>query len=105
METATKTERGSAKVFSLGASDHDGISKAIGVARGSYSIKRWWKYGQPQIDRIHAVLETPEAALGTTVIGLMKLNAENLQVSTECFPLGTVRPDLYQVNVEIGLPV
>ena len=102
METASKTaERGSAKLFSLASHDHEGIAKALGMARGGYEIKWWWKYGQPKIDMIKTHIQVAGPALGQTVSQLMQLNSSDVQVTAQCFPYGTPKPDAFRVELEI----
>ena len=102
METATKaTERGSAKLFALASNDHEGIARAIGIAKTSYEVKWWWKYGQPRIDLIKSNFHVPAASLGQTVTQLMQLNGPDVQVTAECFPLGTPKPDMFRLDVQI----
>ena len=102
METATKTaERGSAKLFALASHDHEGIAKALGIARNNYEVKWWWKYGQPRIDLIRSELQVPAQSLGQTVNQLMQLNGSDMQVTAQCFPYGIPKLDAFRVQVEI----
>lgn len=102
MESASKpAERGSAKLFSLSPNDHDGIAKALGMARDSYEVKWWWKYGQPRIDLVRAHFEVAGNALGPTVTQLMRLNGPELQVTAQCFPYGTPKPEVFRLEVDI----
>jgi hypothetical protein len=94
-------ERGSSKLFGLEAHDHDGLARALGMARGDYEVKWWWKYGQPAIDLIRASLEVPSAKLGPTVQSLMQLNGKELQVTAACFPYGIPVPEIFRVDVDI----
>ena len=101
MDTKT-AERGSAKLFALEPHDHEGIARALGVARGDYEVKWWWKYGQPAIDRIRGSLEVKAGQLGHTVAQLMELNGRELQVTAECFPYGIPKPEVFRIEVEVS---
>ena len=59
-------ERGSSKLGTLSPQD---LHAAIDVARATYTVERWWKYGQPAIDRIGAVLNVRDPANAGSVIG------------------------------------
>ena len=98
-------ERGSAKLFALEPHDHEGISRALGAARGDYAVKWWWKYGQPAIDRIRGSLEVKSGQLGQTVAQLMQLNGEELQVTAQCFPYGIPKPEVFRIEVEVSKAV
>lgn len=101
MDTKTP-ERGSAKLFALEPHDHEGIARALGVARGDYEVKWWWKYGQPAIDRIRASLEVKAGQLGHTVAQIMEMNGRELQVTAECFPYGIPKPEVFRIEVEVS---
>ena len=95
------SERGSSKVFALESHDHEGLSRALGLARGDYEVKWWWKYGQPAIDLIRASLEVRGDKLGSTVASLMELNGRELQVTAACFPYGITVPDVFRVDLDL----
>jgi hypothetical protein len=102
MDNASKhPDRGSSKLFSLQPHDHEGIATALGIARAEYQVKWWWKYGQPAIDLVRATIEVRPAQLGATVSQLMHLNGPEVQVTTECFPHGMPRPDVFRLEVEM----
>jgi hypothetical protein len=90
---AKSAERGSHKVFGTASHDHEALSHALGFARAEFEIKRWWKFGQPAIDRIEGELQVSSANVGSTVAKLMQLNGPNLEVITECFPFGITNPE------------
>jgi hypothetical protein len=98
-------ERGSSKIFSIEAHDHEKMAHALGVAKAQYQVKRWWKYGQPAIDLIKGTLEVAPEQLGSTVSGLMKLNGSEMQVKATCFPNGIPVPEVFQIDVEIAAKV
>jgi hypothetical protein len=101
MDTPKKAERGSAKVFAIHAHDHEGMSAALGIARSTYEVKWWWKYGQPAIDLIRASLEVKGEQLGSTIASLMHLNGPEVQVTAGCFPYGIPVPDVFRLELEI----
>ncbi|MES1179153.1 MAG: hypothetical protein ABUL62_32865 [Myxococcales bacterium] len=93
-------ERGSEKLFLAEKHDPEGLARALGLARGDFEIKRWWKYGQPVIDRIDAEFQVGPAQLGPTVSQLMQLNGPLLEVTAECFPYGITNPE-YRLQVSL----
>lgn len=102
METkGTAAARGSSRLFSLESHDHEGIAKALGAARSDYTVKWWWKYGQPAIDRIEAQLEVTQSQLGATFTRLMTMNSDKLQVTARCFPYGQPVPEVFRLEVDI----
>ena len=95
-------ERGSAKLFALEPHDHEGIARALGVARGDYEVKWWWKYGQPAIDRISAVLDITDVRQAPSVLGgLTNLHSAQRQVSFDVFPYGIPVIDGVRVQLRI----
>jgi len=101
METKGQAQRGSAKLFALEAHDHEGIARALGAARDDYTVKWWWKYGQPAIDLIKAEIEVSQAQLGRTLTQLMTLNEQGMQVTASCFPYGIPKPEVFRLQVDI----
>src|SRR5262245_31960012 len=95
-------ERGSGKIFELSQHDHVAFAKALTRARGDYEVKWWWKYGQPRIDSIHAVIEVKAAGLGNVVSDLMDLNREGVQATLEAFPYGQPKPEAFRLDVKIS---
>jgi hypothetical protein len=92
--------RGSSK---LGAMSHDDLHKAIGAARESYTIERWWKYGQSAIDRISAVLNITNAASAGSIIGnIIKMHGAERQIGVIVFPYGVPVFDgvRFEVNID-----
>ena len=86
-------ERGSAALFAIKAHDHEALAKAVGLARGDYEVKWWWKYGTPQIDKIYLGIEINNVAqLGTTVAGFMSQNTQATRITGEVFPYGITNP-------------
>jgi hypothetical protein len=94
--------RGSDK---LGALAPEALHRAIGIARDSYRIERWWKYGQPRIDRIAATLTvTTVAEAANLVTGLIGQHGSAAQITFEGFPYGVPKLDGIRFNVQIDQP-
>lgn len=93
--------RGSSQLFGLEINDHEALAKAVGLARGDYEIKWWWKYGQPAPDWIRLVLEVSAEKVGDTVGQILKQNNPVTLVTTEVSPYGSG----YQVEVNARLAV
>ena len=92
-------KRGSSK---LGAMSHDDLHKAIGAARESYKIERWWKYGQPAIDRVAAVLDVSNVAtVGSIIENIIKLQGIERQIGVVVFPYGI--PVVDGVRLELSI--
>jgi hypothetical protein len=92
-------KRGSSK---LGAMSPDDLHKAIGVARESYKIERWWKYGQPAIDRISAVLNiTNVATAGSIIENIIKMQGAERQIGVVVFPYGIPTWDGVRLEVNV----
>ena len=94
-------QRGSAELFNIKAHDHEALARAIGVARDSYEVKWWWKYGQPAIDKVALGIEVNPAQLGTTVAKFMDQNTQAVRVTGEVFPFGIINPGfLIEITAE-----
>jgi hypothetical protein len=98
--SAEKTQdRGSSK---LAAMSHEDLAQSIKLARASYKIERWWKYGQPAIDRIQATLNISKVEEAATVISdLIRRHGSEVQVTLEVFPYGV--PVFDGVNIHVNL--
>jgi hypothetical protein len=91
--------RGSDKLAALSP---DALHKALGLARESYKIERWWKYGQPKIDRIGATLNvTNIAEVGKVFSSLVSQHGSAAQIRFEGFPYGT--PILDGVRIQLRI--
>jgi hypothetical protein len=91
--------RGSEK---LGALSPEALHKALGLARESYKIERWWKYGQPKIDRIGATLNVTNIdEAGKVFAGLVSQHGSAAQIRFEGFPYGT--PILEGVRIQLRM--
>jgi hypothetical protein len=99
-----KPVRGSAKTFKFDVEDHAELSSVLGLSRLNHEVKWWWKYGQPQIDRIVATVEVDAATVGSFVGQLAKLNSNAVQINTHVFPYGIPNPypEGFRVEVEIA---
>jgi hypothetical protein len=94
-------ERGSSKLFAIDTHDHEALAKAVGLARGDYEVKWWWKYGTPVIDLLQLTIEVDGQQLGKTLSQFMQQNSREAQVTAECFPYGIVQPDRFRVELNI----
>jgi hypothetical protein len=81
------------------------LAEALSAAESEFSIKRWWKYGQPAIDLITAELEVAVESAAKVLGGLVELQGRELQVNFEVFPYGIVAPDALRVNVQLARQV
>jgi len=91
--------RGSSKLSALSV---EALNKSIKAARQSYTIERWWKYGQPAIDRIRAVLNVSDIkAAGSVVDSLVGLHDARHQIGLDVFPYGVPVIDGVRINVTI----
>lgn len=91
--------RGSDK---LGALAPAALQKALGIARDSYRVERWWKFGQPRIDRIGATLNvTNIKEAGNVITSLIGQHGSGAQITFEGFPYGIPKLDGIRINVQI----
>ena len=81
---AGKQSRGSSK---LGAMSRETLHRNIKATHESYQAERWWKYGQPAIDRVSAVLNVTEIGVGPGSIldSIIKLQGEERQIGVLVF--------------------
>jgi hypothetical protein len=78
------------------------LLSAVRVARESYIVERWWKYGQPAIDLITATINVRDMAAAGQVMGhLAGLQGKGMQVTFEVFPYGIINPDGVRINAQI----
>src|SRR3954466_11787137 len=60
----------------------EGLNKSLSAARASYKVERWWKYGQPVIDRIEATYNVTDIKqIGSVVSDLASQHSAKLQVN------------------------
>jgi len=75
------------------------LAKALSLAADDYTVKRWWKYGQPAIDSIRGVLDVPSDRVSGVLGSLVKMHGGEIQVSFDVFPYGIVAPDGVHINI------
>ncbi len=92
--------RGSAK-FKFDIKDHRELVKALDLSRFDFEVKRWWKYGQPAIDRITATYVVKAGGAGELLNVLLGANSDRILVRTRAFPFGM--PDPFPDGVEIDV--
>ena len=99
---AQQATRGSAKlwdrVFDAEPPTQEELSKSVAKGRETYVVKRWWKYGQPQIDRIKATLEVQPDFAGQVIQDILNVGG-GTNVILDAFPYGLPKVDAVQVNV------
>ena len=92
-------DRGSDK---LGALSPEALQKSIGAARETYKIERWWKYGQPRIDRILTTINVTDLkSVGQVVTDLVRRQGKAAQINFDVFPYSIVAPDGVRINVRM----
>ncbi len=90
--------RGSEKL----KSSAEELQKALAAAQIDLTIERWWKYGQPQIDRVSGIINVGNVRdTGKVVQQLLGLLSRDIQVTMEVFPYGIINPEGARVNVTI----
>lgn len=101
---AQEAARGSAKlwdrVFETEAPTDDNLGQAVARGGESYKVLRWWKYGQPAIDRIKATLEVPTMESGRLIQDILgSAGGNGANIILEAFPYGLPKLDRTQVDV------
>jgi len=92
--------RGSSHLDTLSPED---LNKSIGAARDTYKVERWWKYGQPRIDRIEATYNVTDLKqIGSVVGGLVSQHSAKLQVNFAVFPSGITVPEGALIHVKMN---
>lgn len=95
----TEAPRGSAH---LGEMSPEVLHKAIAEAKTNYRIERWWKYGQPAIDRITATVDVTNIASAGGIIGsIIGLQNQQRQIGVVVFPYGIPFPDGVRLELSI----
>ena len=100
----SKEVRGSAKlwdrIFEHDQPTHAKLGEAVAAARENYRVLRWWKYGQPAIDRIKTTLDVATADSGALIQDILNSAAGNrANIILDAFPYGVPQIDRVQVNV------
>jgi hypothetical protein len=101
---AQEAARGSAKlwdrVFDIDPPTQGALGEAVAGARETYTIKRWWKYGQPAIDRIKATLDVATTESGPLVQEILNsAGPGRSNIILEAFPYGLPKLDRVQLDV------
>ena len=101
---AQEAARGSAKlwdrVFETDAPTDEKLGEAVARGQESYTVLRWWKYGQPAIDRIKATLDVATIDSGRLIGEILGSGLGNrANIVVEAFPYGLPKLDRTQVNV------
>src|SRR3979411_2670033 len=96
--------RGSAKlwdrVFDTEPPTKAELGKAVAGAKETYVILRWWKYGQPAVDRVKTTLDMATADAGGVIQGILNSSTSNkTQVTLSAFPYGIPNPERVHVTV------
>jgi hypothetical protein len=87
-------DRGSAKLGVAAVS----LEKALAAAKVNYLIERWWKYGQPAIDRIQGVINVTNFADAGRVVQELASQQGKTQINLEVFPYGIINPDGVRIS-------
>lgn len=90
-------DRGSAK---LGAAT-ESLRETLAAARLNYTIERWWKYGQPAVDRVSGVINVTNLADASRILQEFIALQGRLQVGLEIFPYGIIDPDGVRINFNV----
>ena len=101
---AQEAARGSAKlwdrVFETDAPTDEKLGEAVARGQETYQVLRWWKYGQPRIDRVLATLDVATIDSGMLIQEILGSAAGNrANISLEAFPYGLPKLDRTQVKV------
>lgn len=84
--------RGSSRLremlFESKTPSHEDLLRAIAGAREDFKVLRWWKYGQPAIDRIKATLDVQTERVGGVIQELISGHGVEVQVGLDVFPYG-----------------
>lgn len=101
---AQEAARGSAKlwdrVFDTDAPTDAQLGEAVARGGESYRVLRWWKYGQPAIDRIKTTLDVATIDSGRLIQDILGSAAGNRSnIVLEAFPYGLPKLDRTQIDV------
>ena len=84
----------------------ESLKKTLATAKIDLSIERWWKYGQPQIDRVSGLINvTNPANTGRVVQELMGVLGREIQGTIEVFPYGIINPEGARIAVNYEIEV
>jgi hypothetical protein len=101
---AQEAARGSAKlwdrVFETDAPTDAKLGEAVARGQTTYQVLRWWKYGQPAIDRIRTTLDVATIDSGQLVQEILSSAGGNkANIYLDAFPYGLPKLDRTQLNV------
>jgi hypothetical protein len=88
-----------ARVFDSDAPTHEELTRSLAAAGENYKVLRWWKYGQPAIDRIKATFDVQLQDAGPLVQNILSAQSQDLQVLLDAFPYGIPDPEGIMINV------
>ena len=75
------------------------LSRAIAAAGESFRVLRWWKYGQPAVDRVTATIDVGLDDAGGTIAGILGVHGRGVQVTVHAFPHGIPTPDGVRIDL------
>ena len=101
---AQEAARGSVKlwdrVFETEPPTQAALGEQVAGARETYKVLRWWKYGQPAIDRIRTTLDVATAESGGLIQEILNSAGGNkANIILDAFPYGLPKLDRVQVDV------
>jgi hypothetical protein len=96
--------RGSTKlwdnVFDAEPPTQAALGEHVAAAKQTYQVLRWWKYGQPAIDRIKTTLDIATVDSGPVIQDILNSAIGNkANITLDAFPYGLPKLDRVQVNV------
>ena len=65
------------RIFEHDQSTPAKLTEAVAAARENYRVLRWWKYGQPALDRIRTTLDVATADSGLLIQEILRSAAGN----------------------------
>ncbi|HZS26296.1 MAG TPA: hypothetical protein VFB76_03630 [Candidatus Angelobacter sp.] len=84
----------------------ESLKSTLAAAKIDLSIERWWKYGQPQIDRVSGIINVGNVAnTGKVVQELLGVLSREINGTIEVFPYGIINPEGARINVTYELEV
>ncbi len=101
---AQEAARGSVKlwdrVFDTEPPTQAALGEKLASARETYKVLRWWKYGQPAIDRIRTTLDVATVDSGGLIQEILNSAGGNkANIILDAFPYGLPKLDRVQVDV------
>ncbi|HEY7402612.1 MAG TPA: hypothetical protein VIB39_03755 [Candidatus Angelobacter sp.] len=72
----------------------ESLKKTLAAAKIDLTIEWWWKYGQPQIDRVAGLINVSNPGnAGRVVQELLGAMSREVRGTLEVFPYGIVNPE------------